>query len=114
MYESSAEEETDMHFRARKERMTMGKRKSDLMAVASQHLLFTVDNVVELYNFTGSREKVWHMEAPVNFIRVDGGPEGREGVIFGLETAWWGSCFATTLPSRRTSAQIPSIAPIPI
>lgn len=93
VYESSAEEETDMHFRARKERMTMGKRKSDLMAVASQHLLFTVDNVVELYSFTGNREKVWYMEAPVNFIRVDGGPEGREGVIFGLDNGVVGKLF---------------------
>ena len=52
VYESSAEEDSDMHFRARKERMTMGKRKSDLMVVASQHLIFTVDNVVELYSNT--------------------------------------------------------------
>jgi intraflagellar transport protein 122 len=93
VYESNADEDTDMHFRARKERMTMSERKSDLMVVTSQHLLFTIDNVVELYSFGGIREKVWYMESSINFIRVDGGPEGREGVIYGLENGVVGKIF---------------------
>ena len=67
VYESNAEEDMDMHFRARKERMTLSEKKCDLMVVSSQHLLFTVGHVIELYTFAGTRERVWYMEAAVNF-----------------------------------------------
>ena len=111
VYESNAEEDMDMHFRARKERMTLSEKKCDLMVVSSQHLLFTVGHVIELYTFAGRREKVWYMEAPVNFIRVDGGPEGREGVIFGLENGVVGKLFCDnpfSLTLNKRECQITS------
>ena len=85
VYESNADEAQDMHFRARKERMTISDKQCDMMLVTSEHLLFTVGPVIELYSFEGKRQRVWRMESPVVFIKVDGGHEGKEGLLLGME-----------------------------
>ena len=85
VYESNAEEKEDMHFRARKERMTISDKQCDMMLVTSEHLIFTVGAVVELYTFEGKRQRVWRMESPIHFMIVDGGPEGKEGLLLGME-----------------------------
>ncbi|KAJ1434177.1 hypothetical protein B484DRAFT_394171 [Ochromonadaceae sp. CCMP2298] len=103
IYESSAEDSVDMHFRLRKEKIVIADRreeavlsrgavggsgnlanKTNLMAITSLHMLFCAGNVLELYSFDGQRRKVWLLESAANCIRVDGGPEGREGVLLGL------------------------------
>jgi len=85
VYESNAEEAQDMHFRARKERMTISDKQCDMMLVTSEHLIFSVGCVVELYSFDGKRQRVWRMESPIHFMTVDGGPEGKEGLLLGME-----------------------------
>lgn len=84
VYESSAEEVTDMHFKARAERMAISEQQCDQMAVTSLHLLFSRANILELYSFDGQRQRIWQLEAAVSYIKVQGGPEGREGVLLGL------------------------------
>jgi intraflagellar transport protein 122 len=98
IYESSAEESLDMHFRLRKERISIGtpndksgkepvhENKTTAMAVTSQNLLFCQDNLLEIYGLDGQRLRVWKLDATVTFMKVDGGPEGREGILLGLVT----------------------------
>lgn len=98
IYESSAEEVLDMHFRLRKERISIGtpndktgkepthENKTTAMAVTSQNLLFCQDNLLEIYGLDGQRLRVWKLDATVTFMKVDGGPEGREGILLGLVT----------------------------
>eukprot|EP00605_Chrysophyceae_sp_TOSAG23-4_P001709 GSChrysophyteH1.ASY1.ANO1.1878.1 assembled CDS len=38
-----------------------------------------------LYSFEGKRLRVWRLESPVIFIKVDGGHEGMEGLLIGME-----------------------------
>jgi intraflagellar transport protein 122 len=93
IYESSAEDAVDMHFRLRKEKILISDSRegginsaSNLMVVTGLHLLFSSGHVVELYSFDGQRQKVWTLESPVNCMRLDGGPEGKEGVLLGLQS----------------------------
>lgn len=84
VYESSVDEAMDLHFKARKERMTISDQQCDLMTVTSSHLLFCRANILELYSFDGQRQRVWQMEASICFMKVEGGPDGREGILLGL------------------------------
>ena len=84
VYESSAEDAADMHFRARKERMSITSTKSDLMVVTYENIIFCANNIIELYAFNGQRIRVWRMDATVNYLKVDGGLNGREGLLVGL------------------------------
>jgi intraflagellar transport protein 122 len=102
IYESSAEDSADMHFRLRKEKIVISDRreeavdkragaggisnKNNLLAITSQHLLFCTGAVLELYAFDGQRQKVWVLESAALCMRVDGGPDGKEGILLGLES----------------------------
>lgn len=107
IYESSPEDTVDMHFRLRKEKIVISDRreeavdpskkaptggstglnnKSNLMAITSTHLLFCTGNVLELYTFDGQRQKVWVLGSAALCMRVDGGPDGKEGVLLGLSS----------------------------
>ena len=86
IYESNPDDFTDMHFRLRKERITISDKGCDSIGVTTQHLLFCKGDCVELYSFDGTRHRVWKLETAVSYMRVDGGPAGREGVLLGLES----------------------------
>jgi hypothetical protein len=97
IYESSAEEALDMHFRLRKERISIGtphekngkepvnEDKATAMVVTSNNLLFCRENMLEIYGLDGQRLRVWKLDSPVTCMKVDGGPEGREGIVLGME-----------------------------
>lgn len=87
VYESSADNAEDMHFRIRPEKIMIKDfgTEGNLLAIASNHLVFSRGRAVELYSFDGLRQKVWTAEAVVNCLKVDGGIEGKEGVLLGLQ-----------------------------
>jgi intraflagellar transport protein 122 len=85
IYESSSEESADMQFRLRRERISMGDKPCSLMAVTSNHLVFCRDALVELYGFDGNRTRVWQVDSIIKYIKVDGGPDGSESLLLGLE-----------------------------
>ena len=111
IYESNAEESLDMHFKLRRERIMIGNSnsgqsaadssmggrggqsklvdehdKATSMVVTSLHLLFSRSDILEVYGLDGQRIRVWRLDAPVTFMKVDGGPEGREAILLGLQT----------------------------
>lgn len=87
IYESSAEEALDMHFRLRKERISISGPPSDgktgdkqgedrdraatAMVVTSMNLLFCQSDLLEVYGLDGHRIRVWRLDAPVTFMKVD-------------------------------------------
>lgn len=98
VYESSAEDSVDMHFRLRKEKIVIADLREEhrkkgetrvttnLMSITSAHLLFCCGTVLELYGFDGQRQRVWVLESAAMCMKVDGGPDGREGVLLGLRS----------------------------
>lgn len=105
-YESNPDDFNDFHFRLRKERMTLRTVEStssstsnststssntsvsymacDHMALGSIHVLFCKRNVMEAYSLDGLRTRVWMVDSDIKFVKVVGGPCGKEGVILGL------------------------------
>ena len=88
VYESSADNSEDMHFRIRPEKIMIKdcSAEGNLLVITSQHLIFSRGRAVELYSFDGLRQKVWNLESVVNYLKVDGGLEGQEGVLLGLQS----------------------------
>lgn len=93
IYESSLDDSTDMHFRLRKEKISIVDHRDkianttkshNLMIITSLYLIFSAGNVIELYAFDGQRQKFWTVDAQVTCMRIDGGSEGKEGVLAGL------------------------------
>eukprot|EP01038_Epipyxis_sp_PR26KG_P005400 gene5400-7484_t len=98
VYESNADDSTDMHFRLRKEKILLntiafgdpklsGKTSTlkNLMIITTNHLLLCRGNVAELFSFDGIRQKVWTFDSKINYARADGGSEGKEGIFLGLQ-----------------------------
>lgn len=87
IYECSMDDTADLHFRIRKEKVYVNVPnlggKQNLMGVTSAHFVMCLGCVVELYAFNGQRMKVWMLESPALCMRVDGGPPGKEGILFG-------------------------------
>jgi intraflagellar transport protein 122 len=77
-----------MHFRIRPEKIMIKdcSAEGNLLVITSQHLIFSRGRAVELYSFDGVRQKVWNLESVVNYLKVDGGLEGQEGVLLGLQS----------------------------
>ena len=40
---------------------------------------------LQLHSFSGTREREWVLESVIRYIKVVGGPAGREGLVVGLE-----------------------------
>lgn len=90
IYESNPDDLTDMHFKVRRERMTLRPSSDfggcDHMIVTSRNILFCSNNAIESYSFDGQRQRVWLFESIISYIKVDGGPDGNEGILVGLDS----------------------------
>lgn len=84
IYESSVDDPLDINFRLRRERIS-AHVPCHAMHVTSQHMVFCNERSMMLYTFDGQRLRTWEFDAPVGCSKVDGGPEGQEIILLGLE-----------------------------
>jgi len=82
-YERSAGEDFDMHYKLR-ERI-LQKMECNLLVVTSIHIILCIGNVLQLYSFRGHKIREWYMDSLIRYIKVIGGPSGREGLLVGLK-----------------------------
>ncbi|KAL7754398.1 hypothetical protein RI367_000379 [Sorochytrium milnesiophthora] len=83
IYQFQTSEASEMHFQV-KEQINK-KVDSNLLVVTAQHILLCVDHTLRLFNFRGDPEREWVLDASVRYIKVTGGPVGREGILVGTK-----------------------------
>lgn len=83
IYELYSNDAHDMHYRA-KEKITQ-KLDCSLLVVCTEHLVVCQEKKLQSMCFSGENEKEWNFESSIRYIKITGGPPGREGLILGLK-----------------------------
>lgn len=74
--------DVDMHYRVRARIPQV--LKCSLFFVTSGHVILGSGKTLSQLNFTGTKEREWTLESAIRYIKVLGGPPGREGLVCGL------------------------------
>uniref|UniRef100_A0A1A8F5N9 Intraflagellar transport protein 122 homolog n=1 Tax=Nothobranchius korthausae TaxID=1143690 RepID=A0A1A8F5N9_9TELE len=83
IYELYTDDSSDMRYRV-KEKICR-KFECNLLVVCSQHIILCQEKRLQCLSFTSIKEKEWVMESLIRYIKVIGGPPGREGLLVGLK-----------------------------
>lgn len=83
IYELFYDEQGNMHYRI-KEKIPQ-KLECSILAVTSRNYLFSSENKLEMYGFSGEKEHEWSFDAPIRYIKVIGGPKGKESLLVALK-----------------------------
>ncbi|XP_071171203.1 intraflagellar transport protein 122 homolog isoform X2 [Mytilus galloprovincialis] len=83
IYELYSDDSADMHYKV-KEKINR-KFECNLLVVCSQNIILCQDKRLQCYSFQGVKEREWMMESLIRYIKVIGGPSGREGLLVGLK-----------------------------
>ncbi|WAR26649.1 IF122-like protein [Mya arenaria] len=83
VYELYSDDAADMHYRV-KDKINR-KFECNLLVVCSTNIILCQDKRLQCFTFQGVKEKEWIMESLIRYIKVIGGPQGREGLLVGLK-----------------------------
>ncbi|XP_006132897.1 intraflagellar transport protein 122 homolog isoform X2 [Pelodiscus sinensis] len=83
IYELYSDDSSDMHYRV-KEKIAK-KFECNLLVVCSDHIILCQEKRLQCLSFSGVKEREWLMESLIRYIKVIGGPSGREGLLVGLK-----------------------------
>lgn len=53
--------------------------------VCAKHLLLCQEKRLQSMTFLGILEREWQLDSYIRYIKVTGGPPGREGILLGLK-----------------------------
>jgi intraflagellar transport protein 122 len=68
IYELAHDDAFDMHYRI-KEKINE-HLECNLLVVTSQHLILCLERKLQLYSFSGKKEREWVLEAVIRYIKV--------------------------------------------
>uniref|UniRef100_A0AAY4D3U5 Intraflagellar transport protein 122 homolog n=1 Tax=Denticeps clupeoides TaxID=299321 RepID=A0AAY4D3U5_9TELE len=108
VYECYVDDSSDMHYRV-KEKICR-RFECNLLVVCSQHIILCQEKRLQCLSFTSVKEREWLMESLIRYIKVIGGPPGREGLLVGLKNGailkiFVDNPFAVTLLKQNTSVR---------
>ncbi|XP_010017856.1 PREDICTED: intraflagellar transport protein 122 homolog, partial [Nestor notabilis] len=83
IYELCSDDSSDMYYRV-KEKIAK-KFECNLLVVCSEHIILCQEKRLQCLSFRGIKEREWLMESLIRYIKVIGGPPGREGLLVGLK-----------------------------
>uniref|UniRef100_A0A5F8H397 Intraflagellar transport protein 122 homolog n=1 Tax=Monodelphis domestica TaxID=13616 RepID=A0A5F8H397_MONDO len=83
IYELYSDDSSDMHYRVKEK--IVKKFECNLLVVCSDHIILCQEKRLQCLSFGGTKEREWQMESLIRYIKVIGGPPGREGLLVGLK-----------------------------
>ncbi|XP_066470268.1 intraflagellar transport protein 122 homolog isoform X1 [Tiliqua scincoides] len=83
IYELYSDDSSDMHYRVKEK--IVKKFECNLLVVCSEHIILCQEKRLQCLSFSGTKEREWLMESLIRYIKVIGGPPGREGLLVGLK-----------------------------
>ncbi|XP_071406264.1 intraflagellar transport protein 122 homolog isoform X2 [Pithys albifrons albifrons] len=83
IYELYSNDSADMCYRVKKK--IVKKFECNLLVVCSDHIILCQEKRLQCLSFSGVKEREWLMESLIRYIKVIGGPPGREGLLVGLK-----------------------------
>jgi len=83
VYECETGDDTDMHYRLRKDKIALQSHSVERVLLTSSHLLLLKADVIELYTFDCVRYRVWQLESLATCICPGGGLNGSESFFIG-------------------------------
>ncbi|XP_065701587.1 intraflagellar transport protein 122 homolog isoform X2 [Patagioenas fasciata] len=83
IYELYSDDSSDMYYRVKEK--IVKKFECNLLVVCSNHIILCQEKRLQCLSFSGVKEREWLMESLIRYIKVIGGPPGREGLLVGLK-----------------------------
>ncbi|XP_064012186.1 intraflagellar transport protein 122 homolog isoform X1 [Pogoniulus pusillus] len=83
IYELYSDDSSDMYYRVKEK--IVKKFECNLLVVCSDHIILCQEKRLQCLSFGGVKEREWLMESLIRYIKVIGGPPGREGLLVGLK-----------------------------
>ncbi|XP_041499239.1 intraflagellar transport protein 122 homolog isoform X2 [Microtus oregoni] len=83
IYELYSDDSVDMHYRVKEK--IVKKFECNLLVVCTDHIILCQEKRLQCLSFSGVKEREWQMESLIRYIKVIGGPAGREGLLVGLK-----------------------------
>lgn len=98
----SADDEDEMVYRSMEK---ISKRmECSLLVVCTNHLVVCDEKTVQSLFFSGKKDNEWIFESPIRYIKVVGGPPGKEHLILGLRNGQvWEIHLDNSFPLLRAS-----------
>ncbi|XP_066911742.1 intraflagellar transport protein 122 homolog isoform X2 [Clytia hemisphaerica] len=84
IYEIFSNDSSDMTYKI-KEKINK-KVDCNLLVVTGNNLILCQEKRLQCLAFDGTKEREWEMESLIRYIKVIGGPIGREGLLVGLKS----------------------------
>lgn len=102
LYELSSAENQPMHYKVKEK---IGKKfDCSLLVVCAQHLVLCQEKKLQSLDFGGVMQREWVLDSFIRYIKVTGGPPGREGLFLGLKNGQvWRIFLDNSLPMLITT-----------